>query len=283
MLAHEHLGIYPNSAAPKQEANHDIIKADLDLSEDIVVQNTSSISVIVPAYNEKKWLGTTLPAIWDYLREHYSDFELIIVDDGSTDSTAAIAQEFVKVDSDARLISDSPNRGKGYAVRTGIMEARKDLVLFCDADFATPIEEVENLEAQIDAGFDIAIASRAVSGSQLMIHQPWYRESGGRVLNRIIQLMAVPGIHDTQCGFKLFKRTVAREIFSRCRENGWAFDVEVLHIAIRMGYRIAEVPVHWTHKEGSKVRVLRDAFRMMMALMRIARRYRGLESVGHEP
>ena len=235
-----------------------------------MVQSTSSISVIVPAYNEEKWLGTTLPAIWNYLRDHYADFELIVVDDGSADSTASIAQEFAKEHAGTRLISHNPNRGKGYTVREGVLEARKDLVLFCDADFATPIEETENLEAQINAGFDIAIASRAVSGSQLMIHQPWYREYGGRTLNKIVQLMAVPGIHDTQCGFKLFRRSVAHEIFSRCREEGWVFDVEVLHIAIRMGFKIAEVPVHWTHKEGSKVRVLRDALRTLVALMRIS-------------
>jgi dolichyl-phosphate beta-glucosyltransferase len=254
-----------------------------------VVQSTPSkptgsrsISVIVPAYNEEERLVDVLPVIWGYLKDHYASFELIVVDDGSTDSTATIVQEFIKEHPWIRLISYSPNHGKGCAVRTGILEAREDLVLFCDADLATPMEETEILEVQMDAGFDIAIASRAISGSQLVIRQPWFREYGGRALNRIIQFMAVPGIHDTQCGFKLFRRPVAHEVFSRCREDGWVFDVEALHIAIRMGFKIAEVPVHWMHKEGSKVRVLRDAFRMLAALMRIARRHGRLEPVAHE-
>lgn len=236
-----------------------------------------NISVVVPAYNEEERLGDTLPVLYAYLKEHDPQFELIVVDDGSTDRTPSIVQEFAQQHPEVRLLSYQPNRGKGYAVRTGVLQSRGEWVLFSDADLATPIEELANLAAKLQEGYDIAIASRAVQGAKLVVRQPWYREFAGRSFNLMVQLLAVPGIHDTQCGFKLFRQEAAREIFSRCEENGFGFDIEVLHVALRLGYRIAEVPVHWLHREGSKVRLLRDAVRMFIALLRISRRHHSLQ------
>lgn len=242
-----------------------------------------SLSVVVPAYNEEHRLNDTLPVMYAYLREHYPHFELLVVDDGSTDRTPDIVREFAQQHPEVRLISYQPNRGKGHAVRTGILQSQGEWVLFSDADLATPIEELPNLSAKLREGYDIAIASRAVRGAKLVVRQPWYREFAGRSFNLMVQLLAVPGIHDTQCGFKLFRREAAREIFSRCEENGFSFDIEALHVALRLGYRIAEVPVHWMHREGSKVRLLRDAVRMFLALLRISRRHHSLRAIAQEP
>lgn len=242
-----------------------------------------AISVVVPAYNEEGRLGNTLPIMYAYLKEHFSWFELLVVDDGSTDRTPAIVHEFARQHPEVRLLSYQPNRGKGHAVRTGVLQSQGEWVLFSDADLATPIEELPNLAAKLREGYDIAIASRAVRGAQLVVRQPWYREFAGRSFNLMVQLLAVPGIHDTQCGFKLFRQDAAREIFSRCEENGFSFDIEVLHVALRLGYRVAEVPVHWMHREGSKVRLLRDAVRMFLALLRISRRHHALRAVVQEP
>ncbi len=241
------------------------------------------LSVVVPAYNEEGRLGETLPAMYDYLHEHYRPFELLVVDDGSTDRTAAIVQQFAQQHPEVRLISYQPNRGKGHAVRTGVLQARGEWVLFSDADLATPMEELDRLAEKLREGYDIAIASRAAEGAQLVIRQPWYRELAGRSFNLMVQLMAVPGIRDTQCGFKLFRQQAAQDIFSRCEEDGFSFDIEVLHVAQRLGYRIAEVPVRWMHREGSKVRLVRDAVRMFLALRRIARRHQALRAVVREP
>jgi dolichyl-phosphate beta-glucosyltransferase len=163
-----------------------------------------------------------------------------------------------------RLIEYQPNRGKGYAVRTGMLAAEADFLLLCDADLATPIEELETLAA---AHADIAIGSRALDRAKLEVHQPWLREFGGRVLNKMIQLLAVKGLKDTQCGFKLFTRDAAKAIFPRCKLNGFSYDVEALMIGKALGFSIEEVPVRWAHQEGSKVKVLRDAPRMLRDLI----------------
>lgn len=261
----------------------DVRETSLNDADQLPSTETPTISVVVPAYNEEKRLGDTLPVIYAYLKEHFAHFELLVVDDGSTDSTAAIVQEFAKQHTETRLISYQPNRGKGHAVRTGILQSRGEWILFCDADLATPIEELPNLAVKLREGYDVAIASRAVRGARLVIRQPWYREFAGRSFNLMVQLLAVPGIHDTQCGFKLFRREAAREIFSRCEENGFSFDIEVLHVAMRLGYGIAEVPVRWMHHEGSKVRLLRDAVRMFLALLRISRKHHALRAMAQEP
>jgi dolichyl-phosphate beta-glucosyltransferase len=241
-----------------------------------------ALSVVVPAYNEERRLGGSLEKIWHYLNSRFDEFELIIVDDGSDDRTAEIAASFARDHRDVRLISLHPNRGKGHAVRTGVLAARGALVLFSDADLATPIEDVERLLARVLVGSDVAIASRAIAGAELAVRQPWYRELAGRCFNLLAQRVT-PGIRDTQCGLKLFRREAAGDIFSRATEDGFGFDAEALHIAMRRGYQIVEVPVRWVHQDGSKVRLLRDSVRMFLTLFRIGRRHRNLRLRQHEP
>ena len=228
------------------------------------------LSVIVPAFDEEKRLGATLKRMLAYFDERKTPFEILVVDDGSQDGTGALVETISGCRSEVRLLSYKPNRGKGYAVRYGMMRACGERILFSDADLATPIEEIENLSGKLDEGYQIAIGSRDVVGSQLIKHQSWFLEQGGKTFNKMVQALAVPGIHDTQCGFKLFTKEAALSIFSRCQVDHFAFDVEVLYLAIKLfGFRVVEVPVRWAHQEGSKVVFLRDAFRMAKTLFKI--------------
>jgi dolichyl-phosphate beta-glucosyltransferase len=236
-----------------------------------------TLSLVVPAFNEEARLHDTMPEMWRFLESRFARFELIVVDDGSIDGTARVVESFARDHPAVTLISYQPNRGKGHAVRQGVLRARGDLVLFSDADLSTPLDEFDSLLRPIQSGSDVAIASRAARGARRLIRQPWYRELAGRTFNLMVQCLAVPGILDTQCGFKLFPRSVAHDVCSRFEENGFGFDIEVLHIARRLGYRIAEVPVRWLHREGSKVHMRRDAPQMFIALLRIRRRHRSLQ------
>ncbi len=227
------------------------------------------LSIIVPAFDEEKRLGASLKRMLAYFDSVDYPFEILVVDDGSADDTVRLVNTISQCRPQVRLLSYQPNKGKGHAVRYGILRARGERVLFCDADLATPIEEVEKLLAKLDEGYDIAIGSRDVKGSQLLKRQSAIREFGGRFFNQLVQLIAVPGIHDTQCGFKLFTQCAAQDIFRRCQVDHFAFDVEVLFLALRFHLRVAEVPVRWAHQEGSKVRFLRDAWRMVKTLFRI--------------
>ncbi|MCS6777663.1 MAG: glycosyltransferase family 2 protein [Chloroherpetonaceae bacterium] len=232
--------------------------------------DASLLSVVVPAYNEEARIGPTLKRMLAYFDTQPYRVEILVVNDGSTDRTAQVVEAVAACRREVRLLSYAPNRGKGYAVRYGILHGHGTRLLFSDADLATPIEEIEKLMAQLDAGYDIAIGSRDVHGSELVRRQSLFREMGGKLFNRLVQLIAVPGIRDTQCGFKLFTREAAQNIFSRCQVEHFAFDVEVLYLALRLfAYRVAEVPVRWAHQEGSKVRFFRDALRMLRTLFRI--------------
>ena len=225
------------------------------------------LSVVIPAYNEETRIERTLQRVVEYLNGRGETYEILVVSDGSTDATESIVQRFAQAHPQVQLLAYQPNRGKGYAVRYGILRARGERVLFSDADLATPIEELEKLEPYLDKGYPIAIGSRPLRESQLVVRQPFYREMAGRAFNKVVQLLAVRGIHDTQCGFKLFTRAAAQDIFSRCRLNGFSFDFEALFYAQRLGYPIAEVPIRWMHQEGSKVRLLRDGLRMLRDLV----------------
>lgn len=236
------------------------------------------LSVVLPAYNEEKRLGDTLRIVSEYLCRRFERSELIVVNDGSQDRTSAVVESFVRDQVSLRLIAYPANRGKGYAVRTGVLAAKGEMVLFSDADLSTPIEEVETLLAAVEKGADVAIGSRAAPGAQLLVRQPWYRELAGRSFNRLAQRLT-PGIRDTQCGFKLFRREAAHEIFGRVKEDGFGFDAEVLHVAVRLGYPVAEVPVRWVHCPGSKVRLVRDSIRMFLTLLRVGRRHSALKVV----
>lgn len=228
--------------------------------------NTPRLSVVIPAYNEADRIERTLQRVVEYLDARGEPYEVLVVSDGSTDETETLVQRFAQAHPQVQLLAYQPNRGKGYAVRYGVLRARGDWILFSDADLATPIEELEKLERYLMQGYPIAIGSRPLRESQLVVRQPFYREMAGRAFNKVVQLLAVRGIHDTQCGFKLFTRDAAHAIFSQCRLNGFSFDFEALHYAQRLGYPIAEVPIRWMHQEGSKVRLLRDGLRMLRDL-----------------
>jgi dolichyl-phosphate beta-glucosyltransferase len=219
---------------------------------------TRSISVVIPAYNEQVRLPDTLRRIAEYLRAtEWSFQEILIVDDGSRDGTAAAAAEFAKGHPNARVLRNPGNRGKGYSVRRGMLEARGEWRLFSDADLSTPIEELEKLwNVVTKEKYPVAIGSRAIDRSLIGVHQPGHRETMGRLFNGVMRLATGLAISDTQCGFKLFRADMAQEVFSRQLLERFGFDAEVLYIADRRGYRIAEVPVRWNHVDGSKVGIM---------------------------
>jgi len=206
------------------------------------------LSVVIPAFNEARRLGATLARLRRHLeaRSH----EILVVDDGSTDGTAEVARA---AGDDVRVLRHEPNRGKGYAVRRGMQAATGEVRLMTDADLSTPIEELAKLEAALDRGFDVAIGSRAVAGARIEVHQPAYREAMGRAFNVLVQALLLPGLADTQCGFKLFSARAADAAFGACRLDGFSFDVEALYVARRRGLRIAEVPVVWRNDAATRV------------------------------
>lgn len=231
--------------------------------------NSIFLSVIIPAYNEESRLPAYLAGILAYLEQQGIIYEIIVVDDGSIDSTAEVVARFMQENGRVRLIRHPRNRGKGYAVRTGMLEASGRLRLFADADGATPITELERLQKAVDTGADVAIASRALRDVGCTVHAHLHRKVIGAVFNFIVTTLTVKGIHDTQCGFKLFTAEAANAAFPLQRIDDFGFDVEVLFLCSRKGYRIAEVPVNWTDIAGSKVNLIRDSFRMFIDIFKI--------------
>jgi glycosyltransferase involved in cell wall biosynthesis len=221
-------------------------------------------SLVIPCFNEAARIGTTLGVALDYLTANAPESELIVVNDGSTDATAAIAREmFSQAKIAVRLLENFPNRGKGAAVRSALLAAREPIGLFSDADLSTPLTETPKLIEPIANGeVDIALGSRALDRSLIGVHQPWRREQGGRVFNLLVRVATGLPFWDTQCGFKTFRLDVCRPILEAARVDGFAFDVELLVLAHRAGLRIREIPVRWNHAEGSKVSFFRDSLRM---------------------
>jgi dolichyl-phosphate beta-glucosyltransferase len=235
------------------------------------------LSIIVPAHNEEERIGPTLERVAVYLAAQSYAAEVIVVDDVSADRTGEVVDAFAATHPIFRRLRRDADPGKGAAVRAGMLAAKGDYRLFTDADNSTPIEETAKLLAACERNFEVAVASRALPESNLAVRQPWYREAMGRTFNLMVQVGAVWGIHDTQCGFKCFRGAVAEELFSRMTITGWAFDVEILFLARKRGYRIAEIPVTWINSPKSRVSPIRDSLRMMRDLLRI--RWRSLRGV----
>jgi dolichyl-phosphate beta-glucosyltransferase len=222
-------------------------------------------SIVIPCFNEAARIGETLCRTLDYLRANAPESQLIVVNDGSTDATAAIAGEGLKdAKIETRLLENFPNRGKGAAVRSGLLAAREPIGLFFDADLSTPLGEIPKVIEPIANGeIDIAFGSRALDRGLIGIHQPWRREQAGRAFNLLVRLATGLPFWDTQCGFKAFRLDVCRPILEAARLDSFAFDVELLYLAQDAGLRIREIPVRWNHAEGSKVRFFHDSLRML--------------------
>jgi dolichyl-phosphate beta-glucosyltransferase len=209
------------------------------------------LSVVIPAYDEAERLPATLERILAHLRARGVSFEVVVVDDGSRDATAERAR--AAGGEAVRVLRNEVNRGKGFSVKRGMLAARGARRLMTDADLSTPIEELARLEAALAEGHDVAIGSRAVRGARIEVRQPWYRENLGRLFNLLVRAAVLPGVKDTQCGFKLFTAAAAEQAFGKARLAGFAFDVEVLYLARRAGQRIAEVPVVWRNHAATRV------------------------------
>ena len=228
-------------------------------------------SVVVPAFNEAERLGPTLERILAYFERRATPAEVVVVDDGSADATADVASRFAP--RGVRLVRLPANRGKGAALRAGVAASAGAAVLLTDADLSTPIEEIERLEAAL-AEADLVLGSRAVAGSRITRRQPWYRELMGRSFNRVIRLLGVTSLHDTQCGFKLLRGDVARRLFAELTVDRFAYDVELVWLARRRGFRVVEVGVAWHDSPASRVHPVRDAASMLVDVLRFRFRHR---------
>jgi len=232
------------------------------------------LTIVVPAYNEAARLGLSLTKIVEYLDRNFESSELIVVDDGSTDETAGVAETSTADSASVttRVIRYEQNRGKGYAVRLGLLAAAAEVALFSDADLSTPITESPKLVEPIRSGeFDMTFGSRALDRSLIGVHQPWRREQGGRLFNLIVRTATGLPFWDTQCGFKAFRMTVCRPLIEAAQIDRFGFDVELVYVAHLAGLRLSEVPVRWDNDAASKVSVIRDSFQMVGEVQRVRR------------
>lgn len=228
-----------------------------------------SITIVIPAYNESRRLGRTLDRILDFVYQEAWPAEIIVVDDGSIDGTAELVQTYAQRNHNVRLLSNPGNRGKGYSVRNGILHANGEFILFTDADLSSPIEEAPKLFEALEDGYDIAIGSRWVRPELQTQRQPVTRQILGRVFNGLLRLFLGLEFNDTQCGFKALRQPAAKAIFPLQKIEGWGFDPEILFLAQRMNFTIAEVPVLWAHDEGTRIHPLADGPGMIADMIRI--------------
>ena len=241
------------------------------------------LSIVIPAYNEAGRIDSSLEAIQNYIRRKDFPVETIVVDDGSTDNTVEIASGEAEI----RVLRNDRNRGKGFSVRHGVLEARGELILFTDADLSAPIEEADKLLAAMESSHaDAVVGSRALQRELIGIHQSPFREWGGRFFNLLVRVFTGLRIHDTQCGFKLFRRETTRRAFELQRVERFGFDPEVLFLIQRLGGKVVEVPVQWNHNPATKVHYLRDSVHMSLDL--VVLRWRALtgryeKAAGSEP
>ncbi len=223
------------------------------------------LSIIIPAHNEENRLPDTLEQVFNFLKEQSFTAEVIVVENGSSDKTLEIAQGFASQHPNLHVIQSE--RGKGAAVKCGMLAAKGEYRFMCDADLSMPVAEIAKFIPPANT-FDIAIASREAQGA-VRYNEPSYRHLGGRVINFLIQLFILPGLNDTQCGFKCFRAKTADDIFNLQTLNGWSFDIELLYIARRHKYSVQEIPIHWVHHPETKVSAVRDAIRMIQDIFRI--------------
>ena len=227
------------------------------------------ISVVIPAYNEAGAISETINKLTEYFINKPYVFEFIIVNDCSTDQTADLVKSLSAGKPFIRLINNQSNLGEGFSVKSGVLAARGKYILFKDADLSTPLVELEEMLLLLADGYDLVIGSRTLAGSRLLIKQHWLRQSMGKIFNIFVKLLVFNGINDTQCGFKCFKRETALKIFSLQRLNSFCFDVEILYIAKKLGVKIKEIPVSWSNRRNSRVRICRDSLKMLGDLFRI--------------
>lgn len=228
------------------------------------------LSIVIPAYNEGQRIAKTLSRIYDFLKTKKYDYKVIVVDDGSSDDTVLKAREsLLGKEGMLEVVSNGVNIGKGRAVKNGILNSDGEYLLFSDADLSTPIEEVDKLFTHIEKGADAVIGSRSAAGSKVVVHQSWYRELMGKTFNMFVKLLLIRDFNDTQCGFKLFKGKVVRDIAGLMRIDGFAFDVEMLYIARSKGYKIKEAGISWENSTESKVKFFHSPASMFIDLFRI--------------
>lgn len=226
-------------------------------------------SIIIPAYNEGARLGTTLDRVLNYICDQRWDAEVIVVNDGSRDRTADLVREYANKSPWLRLLENPGNRGKGYSVRNGMLNARGEILLFSDADLSSPIEEAPKLFATLEGGADVAIGSRWLRPETQTQRQSVLRQFYGRLYNLTLRILLGLNFKDTQCGFKAFTRNAADKIFPLQRIERWGFDPELLYLARKSGLKVAEVPVAWAHVEGTRISPLRDGIRMFGEVLKI--------------
>jgi dolichyl-phosphate beta-glucosyltransferase len=233
----------------------------------MTAQDRPLLSIIIPAYNEQERLPTSLDQVVEFAARQDYGIEVIVVNNNSSDRTPEIAADYASRYECIRAL-DEPHQGKGAAVKAGIMAGKGDYLFVCDADFSMPVEEIAKFMPPALNGYDIAIASRELPDSR-RIEEPDYRHLMGRVFNFVVRVLAIPKLNDTQCGFKVFSRDVAEKVFPMQTIDGWAFDVEILFIAQRLGYSIVEVPITWHYMPQSRISPLRDSVNMLVEVIRV--------------
>ena len=230
----------------------------------------SSISIIIAAFNEEKRIIPSLLKIKEYINKQNIPYEIIVVDDGSTDSTYAVVTDLIKDIPYLKVIHYSPNKGKGHALRTGVLASKGEIILLSDADLSTPIEELSKLLPLIyNHKCDIAIGSRALALSEIVKKQPWWRQSMGKFFNKLVKVLVIEDFKDTQCGFKVFRGDIARSLFKEAQIDRFAYDVEILAIGKKKGCKIVESPVRWINSPESKVNPVKDSLQMFGDLLKI--------------
>lgn len=231
------------------------------------------LSIIIPAYNEGKKIEATLKSVAFYLKTKPIWADVIVINDGSRDETKHICEsvmpQLASQEVSYCLLSNDRNRGKGYSIKKGVSQAQGEYILYSDADLSTPIEEMEKFLPFLKDKYDIVLGSRALKESQILVHQPWYREKMGKVFNLLVRTLVLRGIKDTQCGFKCFRKEAAKKIFAQLVTDGFAFDVEALVLAKKMNFKVKEVPIKWVNHPESKVHPVKHSLAMLLELMKI--------------